>query len=718
MKVSIKIIGLLLLISTIIFPQNKLFTMDDVVFNSYSKLAPKTNRTLQWLPNTNEYSFKKSGDKQNFLLKSSTVSSAEDTVYTLARLNSILQNNGFEKLNKFPKSKWVSSTSFRFSNNGSVFQFNYKSNKLIFTNKIKDDAKNIAFAPNNVFAAYTIDNNLYASFNPLESVAITDDNNAGIINGQIVHRNEFGIDRGIFWSPKSNYIAFYHKDETMVSNYPLVDLTTTPAHVKNIKYPMAGQTSQQVKLGIYNISNGQTIWMQTGMPLDHYLTCVTWDPSEKYIYIAILNRDQNHLSLNKYDVKSGKLVKTLFEETDAKYVHPLHPLYFLKNKPNKFLWFSRRDGWNHLYLYNTNGKLFRQLTKGKWEVLSVNGFDSNNENVFITATKDGIMDRNFYKVDLSGGGIKRITKTQGWHTVKPNSSGNLFIDSYTSTKIPNNINIINSNGKVVKEISKAANPIKDYKRGKLDYFTLKDKAGFELYSRMYYPVDFDSTKKYPVIVYVYGGPGVQLVTDTWARGRYAFWFMMMAQKGYIVFTLDNRGSENRGKKFEQATFRHLGTKEIEDQLVGVNYLKFKKYVDPNRFGVFGWSFGGFMTTSLMLRTNDTFKVGACGGAVIDWKYYEVMYTERYMDTPQTNPKGYEEASLLNYVQNLHGKLLLVQGTSDPVVVWQNTLQFAKKAADLNVPLDYFPYVGHPHGVYGKDALHLYNKITKYFEDNL
>ncbi len=427
MTILKKVIGFIFLFSAITFSQNKLFTMEDVVINSYSKLAPETNRTLQWIPNSNEYSYVNSKIDKNTVLKSNLTSSI-DTIYTLSQLNNILTKNGFEEIKRLPRSKWLNAETIRFTEKGSVFQYNYKTKHLSFTNKIDKEAQNVSFAPNNVYAAYTIDNNLYAAFNPLESVTITKDENKGIVNGQIVHRNEFGIDRGIFWSPKSNYIAYYRKDETMVADYPLVDVTTTPAHLKNIKYPMAGQKSHHVKLGIYNIVSGQTVWMKTGMPLDHYLTCITWEPSEKYIYIAILNRDQNHLSLNKYDATTGQMVKALFEETDTKYVQPLHPMYFIPNEPNNFLWFSRKDGWNHLYKYNTNGRLLQRLTKGKWEVLNINGFD-DNDNVFVTATKDGIMDRNFYKVDLSDGGIERITKTQGWHSVKPNSNGKYFIDS-------------------------------------------------------------------------------------------------------------------------------------------------------------------------------------------------------------------------------------------------------------------------------------------------
>ncbi len=284
--------------------------------------------------------------------------------------------------------------------------------------------------------------------------------------------------------------------------------------------------------------------------------------------------------------------------------------------------------------------------------------------------------------------------------------------------IPSVTQIIDNNGKTITGLNKSSNPLLDYKISRPKIFTLKTGNDIDLYCRIILPTDFDSTKSYPVIVYVYGGPHAQLVTNRWYLGRYDFWFQYMAQNGYIVFTIDNRGSDNRGLEFEQSTFRHLGTKEIEDQLVGINYLKSLSYVDSNRIGVFGWSYGGFMTTSLMLRTNDTYKVGVGGGAVIDWKYYEIMYTERYMDTPETNPEGYEEASLLNYVDNLNGKLLLVHGTSDPVVVWEHTLEFAKKTAHMNKPLDYFPYVGHGHGVRGKDAIHLYNKISNYFFDNL
>ena len=324
-----------------------------------------------------------------------------------------------------------------------------------------------------------------------------------------------------------------------------------------------------------------------------------------------------------------------------------------------------------------------------------------------------------YKVEINSllENITQLTESKGTHKISLHSSGLYIIDKFSSTSVPGEISILNNNGESIGLIHIAENPIKDFAVSEIKISILKADDGTDLYCRTIIPPDFDPSKKYPAIVYVYGGPHLQIITDSWSTGRYNYWFYKMAQEGYIVFTLDNRGSDNRGLKFEQATFRQLGTVEVKDQLVGVDYLKSFEYVDQERIGVYGWSYGGFMVTSLMTRT-DQFKVGVGGGAVIDWKYYEIMYTERYMDTPESNPEGYEKASLLNYVENLNGKLLLVHGTIDPVVVWQNTLEYAARATMLNIPLDYYPYPGYEHHVKGKDKVGLYTKITNYFLDNL
>ncbi len=700
---------------TSLFAQNKHFTIEDVVINSYSKLAPKRLKQLKWLPNSNEVSFV----SENNLVKRNVKTGTLSTIIEFDSLLNFLSNAGLDsKLKRFPSYNWIDKNTFTFWNDTNFFSVRLNPFNIKITNNISLNGENRTVSPNNKFTAYTIENNLFVSSGIDKWLQITNHEDKNIVSGQAVSRSEFGITNGIFWSPKSNYLAFYQKDESNVTDYPLVEIGDAPAKLKNIKYPMAGQSSEIVKVGVYNISENKTIWLETGEPNDQYLTNVSWDPSEKYIYIAHLNRDQNHMRLIKYNVNSGEKVKILFEETDNEYVEPEHTLQFVFDDPDKFIWFSERDGWQHLYLYNTNGKLLKQITKGNWIVKNIVGVNEEENELYFIGTKDSPIEDHLYKVNLVNYKVVRLTEPNAYHRIKYNKNNNLFIDSYSSLDIPSVTQIIDSNGKTITGLNKSSNPLLDYKISRPKIFTLKTGNDIDLYCRIILPTDFDSTKSYPVIVYVYGGPHAQLVTNRWYFGRYDFWFQYMAQNGYIVFTIDNRGSDNRGLEFEQSTFRHLGTKEIEDQLVGINYLKSLSYVDSNRIGVFGWSYGGFMTTSLMLRTNDTYKVGVGGGAVIDWKYYEIMYTERYMDTPETNPEGYEEASLLNYVDNLNGKLLLVHGTSDPVVVWEHTLEFAKKTAHMNKPLDYFPYVGHGHGVRGKDAIHLYNKISNYFFDNL
>lgn len=709
---------LALLLAMQVFSQGKLLTPEDVVSPSFGRPAPGGLRQLNWLPKSENYAWTQGAGDKSVILCSSPKSTKIDTLLKLADLNSAIAKENEKALTAMPMVNWLSADEFYFFSGPDYYSYNLKFKKLTKVNTVPAGIGNQTISPDRKLFAYTKANNLFVCGGVSKEVQITADKDTNIVNGQTVHRSEFGINGGIFWSPNSNYIAYYRMDETMVTDYPLVDLTYTPARLKNIKYPMTGQTSHHVTVGIYEIKTGKTIWLKTGEPLDQYLTNIAWSPDEKSLYIAHLNRDQNYMQMKKYDIPTGDMVKVLFEEKSDKYVEPLNPIVFLPGSNDKFIWESQRNGFNHLYLYDIEGKLIKQLTDGNWIVTSLDGFDKANKNIFITATKETPLERHFYKVNIETGAITRVTKEEGVHNISASPGKEYFIDTYSNSQTPRLINLIDKNGNVIRNLLKTENPYKDYKIGETKIFLIKNDEGVELFCRMIRPPDFDQTKKYPVIVYVYGGPHDQQITNSFGMGRYFSWFYMMAQKGYIVFTLDNRGSANRGLEFEQATFRHLGTIEVKDQMTGVNYLKTFPYVDANRFGVYGWSYGGFMTTSLMLRTNGAFKVGACGGAVIDWKFYEIMYGERYMDTPQTNPDGYKEASLLNYAQNLKGKLLLVHGTSDPTVPWQNTLLFAKKCSELNIPLDYYPYIGSGHGVGGRDALQLYTKITNYFLDNL
>jgi len=504
----------------------------------------------------------------------------------------------------------------------------------------------------------------------------------------------------------------------MVADYPLVNIETRIASVENIKYPMAGMTSEEVAVCIYNVQSGDTIHLKTASPVNRYFTNIAWSPDEKFLLVAELNREQNHMQLNKYSVATGKMVSTLFEERDEQWVEPQHPALFVPGSNDKFIWQSMRNGHNTLYLYNINGELIKQLTDSNLEVTGVTGFDKKSKSLFFTAVTEDAMNSYSWVVSLSKGKARQITTAEGSHYVKVSKSGRYILDFYSSLNVPYKVNLLDASGNVKEELFTAENPYRGVDVGEIMLFKVKAADGkTDLNARMVLPADFDSSKKYPVIVYVYGGPHAQMVKNRWLGGA-SGWQLYMAQKGYISFTLDNRGSQYRGEEFEQIIHRQLGKPEVADQMKGIDYLKSLSYVDTTRIGVHGWSYGGFMTVSLMLQHPEVFKVGVAGGPVIDWKYYEVMYGERYMDTPQENPEGYEAANLKKQVKNLEGRLMIIHGGIDPVVVWQHSLSFVRSCVENEVQLDYFVYPRHEHNVIGHDRVHLMTKVTRYFDDFL
>lgn len=591
--------------------------------------------------------------------------------------------------------------------------YDFKNNEYIGGKLFEKGANNTDYSTESGNLAFTVENNLYVN-----NRRITDEPE-GIVCGQGVHRNEFGITKGTFWSPKGNYLAFYRMDQRMVTNYPLVDISRRIAKLDNIKYPMAGMDSHKVTIGIYNVSTGKTVYLQSGDPTDRYFTNIAWSPDETKVYVIELNRDQNHSQLVCYDAITGERDAVLIEEKDDKYVEPMHPILFVKGKEKQFVYQSQRDGFNHLYLYDVDGKLLRQLTSGKWLVQAVLGFDEDGKNLFFMSTEESPLESRLYKLNLKTGERVLLTPDAGVHTIKISSSGKYFMDNYSSSVVPRVINIAETKkGKILQNLLTAQNPFDGYQLPAIETGTIKAADGVtDLYYRMVKPSDFDPNKKYPAIVYVYGGPHAQMIHNNFnwdVRG----WDIYMAQKGYIMFTLDNRGSENRGRAFEDVTFRRLGIEEGKDQVKGVEFLQSLPFVDGKRIGVHGWSFGGHMTTALMLRYPEIFKVGVAGGPVIDWKYYEIMYGERYMDMPQTNPEGYEECNMNNLAKNLKGHLLIIHDDNDHTCVLQHSLSFMKACIDARTYPDLFIYPGHDHNVRGRDRVHLYEKITRYFEDYL
>lgn len=547
-----------------------------------------------------------------------------------------------------------------------------------------------------------------------------------IVLGESVHRNEFGINGGLFWSPKASRLAFYRMDQSMVVDYPLVNTKAREAEVRNIKYPMAGMKSHEVTVGVWDCASQKLVYLNTARDTtvherEMYLTNIAWSPDEQYVYIAKINREQNHMWLEQYDAATGDFKKVLFEETNPRYVEPCEPMIFTP-KGDQFLWYSMRDGYKHLYLYNLDGSLVKQVTKGEYEVEGFIQFDKKGENIFIYANKNNLDGRDAYRVNLKNGTMECLTNynsAEGTHTVVINDEGTRMVDYFSAVDNPGEVNYVININKPANHrdynIYRAENPLKDYAMPGVELGTIKAADGkTDLYYRLITPPNMEKGKKYPTLVYVYGGPHSQLVTDSWLGGGNLY-FMFLAQQGYVVFTVDNRGTDNRGFEFESCTHRHLGEIEMADQMEGVKFLKSLPYVDQDRMGVEGWSFGGFMTITMKLAHPEVFKVGCAGGPVIDWKWYEIMYGERYMDTPQENPEGYEANSLLNKAQNLEGRLLVIQGAEDNTVVPQHSTEFIERCINNFKQVDYFMYPHHEHNVLGRERLHLYQKMFDYYE---
>lgn len=712
-----------LLVGCVTFAQK--LTIEETVTGA-RKYAPTSLTAVQWRKDSKSVAYL-SSDFTNLMEKSATSGWTVTTLATKsefeAALKEALPTDEFV-LRTFPFTiEWKSNNTFQteIASKTNQYQVTYD----VITKKITSkmgyalEGSQARFASNSN-VAWLKDNNIRITSNN-KTIEVTNDENVAIVNGSdYVHRQEFGIDRGMWWNASGTQLAYYRKDETMVGNYPIINWNEREAVNKDLKYPMAGMTSEQVTLVLYDIASGKKVTLQTGEPKDQYLTMVSWEPTGKYIFVGVLNRDQNHLKFNKYDASTGAFVKTLFEEKATTWVEPQHALTFVPNNPNQFIYQTDFNEYNQMYLYTTDGKLLKNLGFKDVVVTNLLGFDVTNSKINYIGTANNGLDRQLYQVDIKSGKTIQLTTISGTHNASVSSDGLLVLDQYSNATTPNEISILNIKTKMATTtLVKADNPF----TGKIDMpriemVTLTAADGTTpLNGRLIYPSNFDAAKKYPVMVYVYGGSHAQLVTNKWLGGA-GYFDMYMAQQGYVVFTLDNRGSDARGKKFCDVTHRNLGVNEMADQMKGVDFLKSKSFVDTNKIGVFGWSFGGFMTTSLLTSQPDTFKVGVAGGPVIDWKYYEIMYGERYMDTPQDNPEGYAKASLLDKVKNLKGRLLVIHGAQDPVVVQQHSMNFIEASIKAGKQVDYFLYPNHEHNVSGRDRIHMYAKIADYFDVHL
>ena len=640
---------------------------------------------------------------------------------------------------------WADKTIALFRQSNYMMWYDFAEKKIIKLAYLNDKAANFDFCKENGLMAYTVGSNLHVAeqgdFDKQVSPCLAagkEEGETGILYGQSVHRNEFGIMKGTFWSPKGTYLAFYRMDQSMVTDYPQVNTSTRIATPEPDKYPMTGMTSHKVTVGVYNVKTGKTVYLQAGDPTDRYFTNISWAPNEQHIYVIELNRDQNHSQLVRYNAVSGAKEAVVYEEKHPKYVEPQHPLTFLPWDDSKFIYWSQRSGFQHLYLMDTQKKTYPEkekgedgettiheylqvtpLTQGDWLVQEILGFNAAKKEIIIGSTEVSPLQTNIYTLNVKTGKRTLIGKQDGTHQASLSANGTYLIDKFTSFSVPREISILPTSGKKGVNLLTATDPMyEQYNMPEITIGTIKAADGVtDLYYRLIKPVDFDPNKKYPAIIYVYGGPHAQLIHNNRfydARG----WDLYMAQKGYVMLTVDSRGSDNRGLKFENVTFRHLGVEEMKDQVKGAEFLQSLPYVNPEKIGVHGWSFGGFMTTNLMLTYPDLFKVGVAGGPVIDWKYYEVMYGERYMDTPQTNPEGYKGSDLKQKAGNLKGRLQIIIGGTDPVCVPQHSYTFLRACIEAGTHPDYFIYPEDGHNMIGRDRVHLHEHITRYFDDYL
>ena len=698
----------------------KLFTLEDLNFGgtNYHKLQPK-NMFLTWwgdqLVETDVEECKlidvKTGKKKK--------------LFTLDDINKWAKSD--EEANRYVRH--LMNATFPYpdqplvavGNKKSFLLLNFMTHEIVWQDSISGQEAN-DWNKVSKATAYVENHQLFVVDSEGKKHQLSTDGSREIVYGQSVHRNEFGIDKGTFWSPDGQRLAFYRMDQSMVADYPQVDIFPREATYEPDKYPMAGMTSHKVTVGVYDLATGKTVYLQAGDPTDRYFTNIAWSPDAKTVYMFELNRGQNDCRLVSYDAVSGAKIAELYRETSEKYVEPMHPIEFLPWDSDKFVMQSQRDGYNHLYLYDKQGKLLSQLTSGPWVVQQMLGFNQKDKSIIIASNEKNAIQRNIYSVNIKTGKRTLLDNGRGVHRAELSESGQYLFDRYSEPDVPRNIDVVSVSSKEKAEkamrLLTASDPWKDYQQPIFESGSIKAADGVTtLYYRMVKPHDFDPAKKYPTVVYVYGGPHAHNVEASW-HWYSRTWETYMAQKGYIVFILDNRGSENRGRDFEQATFHQLGQIEMQDQIKGVEFLKKQPYVDADRMGVHGWSFGGFMTISLMLNHPDVFKVGVAGGPVIDWKWYEVMYGERYMGTPQNNPEGYKKTSLINKAGNLKGKLQIITGYNDNTVVPQHCLSFIDACIKAGTQPDFFAYPGEEHNMRGHASVHLHERITQYFEDYL
>ncbi len=577
---------------------------------------------------------------------------------------------------------------------------------------------NVKFSPDGRAIAFVRDNNLMLlDLETGQEKQLTHDGRKHVLNGHFdwVYEEEFGIIDGWHWSPDGKRIAYWQLDENRVPGFSITHYDSLHLSFNHMRYPKAGDPNSIVRIGVVDIANADQVWMDLGENDDLYVPRIQWLPDGRLAMLR-LNRLQNHVELLIGDPQTGATHTAMEEKSEQWLDIEDGDLIFLKNKP-QFLWSSDRDGFKHLYLYDLNGTLLRQLTKGQWEVRSVVGVDEKRGHVYFMAAEKSPLENHLYRIGLNGKGFTRLTQTAGWHRVEFSPNFEYYLDYYSDARTPTKVALFTRNGKRKNTVVANAIPaLADYAMSYPEFTTITTSDGVTLNAWMLKPPDFDPNKRYPLLMYVYGGPGSQTVRNGWG-GRRFLWHALLAQKGYIVASVDNRGTGARGAAFKKITYKNLGHWEVNDQIEAARFFGRLPYVDETRIGIWGWSYGGYMAAFCLFRGNEVFKMAIAGAPVTSWRFYDTIYTERYMQTPQLNPKGYDASAPLNYAKDLKGDLLVIHGTADDNVHFQNSVRLVEELIKHGKQFRTMYYPGEYHGIH-RGAHHLYTLMTNFILEKL
>lgn len=609
---------------------------------------------------------------------------------------------------------------FRFK--GDLFTIDSDKGAIVRRTRSEVSEENVSFSPDGRHIAFTRHHDLWVlDIESNTETQLTHTGNDSILNGVLdwVYMEELftrGNVKGYWWSPDSRAIAYFQINDSPVGEFPIVDFLPAYNRADIQHYPKAGSENPLVRIGIYRFDTGSTVWTDVDTADDSYIARFGWLGDSKNLAIAKLNRNQDRLQLLLADTETGES-QTVLEESKDTWVNVTYNQHFFENG-QRFIWNAERDGNSHLYLYKSDGTLIRQITAGPWEVTSLDAVDEKRGHVYFTATERSILGRQLYRVGENGRDLRRVSRGNGTHSAVFSPDRRYYIDTYSNSTTPPQITVHDATGKKMFGIYESEfQELTEYGLPAPDFFRITSKDGIEFQCQMIRPTDFDESKQYPVLVYLYGGPQAQEVVDKWGGSRY-LWHAMMAQRGYIVFTLDNRGSYGRGTEWEDPILKNLGETELADQMTGVAYLKSLPYVAGDRIGIWGWSYGGYMTCMAMFKTPGVFCAGAAVAPVTDWHFYDTIYTERYMKRPQDNEEGYENSSPLNFVDGLAAPFLLVHGTADDNVHLSNTVSLVDRLIDAGKDFDLMLYPRQFHGIAANESrIHLYRRLTAFFDEH-